>query len=52
LQLPPSSPRYRFEYLTDGVADLAAAKAFTEVLLFLSGSEGECAVEIFELLPM
>lgn len=32
--------------------DLAAAKAFTDGLPFLSGSEGNCAVEIFELLPM
>lgn len=33
-------------------SDLAAAKALTEGLPFLSGSDGECAVEIFELLPM
>jgi hypothetical protein len=32
--------------------DLAAAKAFTDGLPFLSGSDGECAVEIFELLPI
>lgn len=32
--------------------DLAAAKALTEGLPFLSGSAGTCAVEIFELLPM
>ena len=32
--------------------DLAAAKAFTDGLPFLSNSDGECAVEIFELLPM
>jgi hypothetical protein len=32
--------------------DLAAAKAFTGGLPFLSGSDGKCAVEIFELLPM
>lgn len=32
--------------------DLAAAKALTDGLPFLSGSDGECAVEIFELLPM
>ena len=32
--------------------DLAAAKAFTEGLPFLSDSDGKCAVEIFELLPM
>jgi hypothetical protein len=32
--------------------DLAAAKAFTDGLPFLSGSDGKCAVEIFELLPM
>ncbi len=33
-------------------ADLGAAKAFTDGLPFLSGSDGTCAVEIFELLPM
>lgn len=32
--------------------DLAAAKALTDGLPFLSESDGECAVEIFELLPM
>jgi hypothetical protein len=32
--------------------DLAAAKAFTDGLPSLSGSDGTCAVEIFELLPM
>ena len=32
--------------------DLAAAKAFTEGLPFLSGTDGACAVEIFELLAM
>jgi YCII-related domain len=32
--------------------DLAAAKALTDGLPFLSGSDGACAVEIFELLPM
>jgi hypothetical protein len=32
--------------------DLAAAKALTDGLPFLSGSAGNCAVEIFELLPM
>jgi hypothetical protein len=32
--------------------DLAAAKALTEGLPFLSGTDGKCAVEIFELLPM
>jgi YCII-related domain len=32
--------------------DLAAAKAFTDGLPFLSGSDAKCAVEIFELLPM
>lgn len=32
--------------------DLAAAKAFTDGLPFLSGSDGECAVEVFELRPM
>ena len=32
--------------------DLAAAKALTDGLPFLSGSDGQCAVEIFELLPM
>ena len=32
--------------------DLAAAKTFTDGLPFLSGSGGNCAVEIFELLPM
>jgi hypothetical protein len=32
--------------------DLAAAKAFTDGLPFLSSSDGKCAVEIFELLPM
>jgi hypothetical protein len=32
--------------------DLAAAKALTDGLPFLSGSDGTCAVEIFELLPM
>jgi hypothetical protein len=34
------------------VDDLAAAKALTEGLPLLSGSDGKCAVEIFELLPM
>ena len=33
-------------------ADLAAAKAFTDGLPFLSGGDGTCVVEIFELLPM
>jgi hypothetical protein len=32
--------------------DLAAAKALTDGLPFLAGRAGECAVEIFELLPM
>jgi hypothetical protein len=32
--------------------DLAAAKALTDGLPFLSGSDGKCAVEIFELLLM
>jgi YCII-related domain len=32
--------------------DLAAAKAFTDGLPFLSNSDGKCTVEIFELLPM
>ncbi len=32
--------------------DLAAAKAFTDGLPFLSNSDGEFAVEIFELMPM
>ena len=32
--------------------DLAAAKALTDGLPFLSNSDGQCAVEIFELLPM
>ena len=32
--------------------DLAAAKAFTDGLPFLSNRDGSCAVEIFELLPM
>jgi hypothetical protein len=32
--------------------DLAAAKAHTEGLPFLSGRDGTCAVEIFELLSL
>jgi hypothetical protein len=32
--------------------DLAAARALTDGLPFLSGSDGRCAVEIFELLSM
>lgn len=32
--------------------DLAAAKALTEGLPFLSDSDGQQAVEIFELMPM
>ena len=32
--------------------DLAAAKALTSGLPFLSGNDGKFAVEIFELLPM
>ncbi|HEY7042328.1 MAG TPA: YciI family protein [Nocardioidaceae bacterium] len=32
--------------------DLAAAKALTDGLPFLSNGDGTCAVEIFELLPM
>jgi hypothetical protein len=32
--------------------DLAAAKAFTGGLPFLSNSDGKFAVEIFELMPM
>ena len=32
--------------------DLAAAKALTDGLPFLSNTDGKCAVEIFELLPM
>ena len=34
------------------VDDLAAAKALTDGLPFLSGSDGQCAVEIFELMAM
>ena len=33
-------------------SDLTAAKALTDGLPFLSGSDGDCAVEIFELLPL
>jgi hypothetical protein len=33
-------------------ADLAAAKAFTDGLPFLSDGDGKCAVEIFELLAI
>ncbi len=33
-------------------ADLPAAKALTDGLPFLEGSDGSCAVEIFELLSM
>jgi hypothetical protein len=33
-------------------ADLPAAKTFTDGLPFLANSDGKCAVEIFELLPM
>ena len=33
-------------------ADLDAAKAFTEGLPFLSGNDGKCMVEIFELLAL
>jgi hypothetical protein len=32
--------------------DLSTAKALTDGLPFLSGSDGRCTVEIFELLPM
>ena len=32
--------------------DLGAAKALTDGLPFLSGSDGRCTVEIFELLAM
>ena len=32
--------------------DLATAKSLTDGLPFLSGGDGKCAVEIFELLPM
>jgi hypothetical protein len=32
--------------------DLAEAKALTDGLPFLSNSDGKCAVDIFELLPM
>jgi YCII-related domain len=32
--------------------DLAAAKALTDGLPFLSNNDGKCAVEIFELLQM
>jgi hypothetical protein len=32
--------------------DLTAAKTFTADLPFLSNSDGQCAVEIFELVPM
>jgi YCII-related domain len=32
--------------------DLAAARALTDGLPFLSNSAGKCAVEIFELLPL
>jgi hypothetical protein len=32
--------------------DLGAAKALTDGLPFLSGSDGRCTVEIFELLPI
>ncbi len=32
--------------------DLAAAKALTDGLPRLSNSDGKCAVEVFELLPM
>ena len=33
-------------------ADLSAAKALTSGLPFLSNSDGQCTVEIFEMLPM
>ncbi len=33
-------------------ASLAEAKALTAGLPFLSGNDGRCAVDIFELLPM
>jgi hypothetical protein len=33
-------------------ADLGAAKALTEGLPFLAGSDGSCAVEVFELVAM
>jgi hypothetical protein len=39
-------------YTIVGAEDLAAAKAFTDGLPFLSGSDGKCAVEIFELMPI
>jgi hypothetical protein len=32
--------------------DLAAAKAFTDGLPFLSDNDGKRAIEVFELLPM
>ena len=32
--------------------DLTAAKAFTDGLPFLAGSDGKCTVEIFELMSM
>ncbi len=39
-------------YTTVEADDLPAAKALTRGLPFLSGRDGRCAVEIFELLPM
>jgi YCII-related domain-containing protein len=39
-------------YMIVEAEDLAGAKALTDGLPFLAGSDGKCAVEIFELLPM
>lgn len=41
-----------FGYTIVEAGDLTAAKALTDGLPFLSGSDGKCAVEIFELLPI
>jgi hypothetical protein len=46
------TPRDLIGYTIVEADDLAAAKALTDGLPFLSNRDGTCAVEIFELLPM
>ena len=57
LRIDEPDTRVRDAFFARKVPDLAAAErarwvALTDGLPFLSGADGKCAVEIFELLPM
>ncbi|HTZ88081.1 MAG TPA: hypothetical protein VMB05_15545 [Solirubrobacteraceae bacterium] len=47
-----AAPGELIGYTIVEATDLASAKTLTEGLPFLSGTAGECVVEIFELLTM